>query len=236
MKTLSSLLFASLALVAAPVVAQTQDAILLQKPRVLELPMGRADFGFVLLAMVRAEVRIADQSILADALALPIVRKPNQDSADVMVPRDLDLWSQVILCEDGLLTVSPIRLERAPKPAVEPTIEPTEERLHVLVADALPIQLTPGIVSGRYVAMKATFEAPSNGYGLKLFDVQVRDGVADVWLWRLLPADGGHARIQQDLSVKAEFAPVRAVRVFLAEGTGAPSADAEFRLLARFPQ
>lgn len=147
----------------------------------------------------------------------------------MLVPRGLALWSQVVTCEDGQLAVSPIRLA----PAVRPEEEPQE----LPQAEVLPTTLIPALVAGRYVAMKVAFTAPTDGYGLKLLDVRVQDGVADVWLWRKLPQDGqGRSRIAVEHTVKAGFEPVRAVRVFLADAAAAPSADARSRLLARFPQ
>ncbi len=234
MKTLPNLLFASLALLAAPVAAKAQDALPPRMPRVLELPLGRADCGFALLAVTRGEVRIADFAILAEAIVVPIARQPNRAAADLQVPRNMALWSQVITGADGGLAGTPIRRHPALDATADQREQPREE--------VLPLALTPSLVSGRYVAMKAAFTAPTDGYALKVLDVRAQDGIADVWLWRKLPnADEGHSRSQQELSVKAEFAPVRIVRVWLGEGAGAGAhgADADprqFRQVGHFPQ
>jgi hypothetical protein len=230
MKTISMRSFLPFAMFAAGAAAQAADLAGQRRVRV-RAPV--ADVAVVLLAVDDTVVPLMDQWLLADAIVLPLA-PANGDVADFFAPTiDADLWYQVVVCKNGLAAADVYRL-----PAVlDADRAPIDDVFDGAIDSLPPITLTPNQHCGRIDGLKVGFEAPSDGYGLRLIAVdEAEPGTLDVHLWRKLPGPGeGHLDLVETHRLSLQFAPVRRLRVFVADSIGRPR-HGEERLVATFPR
>lgn len=240
MKTIPSLLLCSLAWSAAPVAAQQLHA-LNASPHVLRLFLGGARCGIVLVSLEDRAFGIAGDLVLANVLALPIASKAESGYADVVVPASCDVYWQVVTMAEARPQVSKIFLHRAS--LGDTRVADDLGSAATDVGDTppivkLPLDLSASTTMGRIDGIKASFCAPSDGYGLQLIAVKLSEAeVTDVFLWRKRPGPGeGHCDLTEFHSLVVGFPATRRVRVFLSEGKSLrPNPMAAQELIARFP-
>lgn len=241
MKTIPSLLLCSLAWSAAPAAAQQSDALNAPAP-VLRMSLGGARCGIVLVSLDDRAIGIDADLVLANALAVPIASLPGSGCADVVVPAGRDLYWQIVTMVDGRMQVSRIRLHPALRGDTRLADDLGSAATDVddsLPVDKLPLDLGVNTTMGRIDAIKASFRAPNDGYGLLVFAVKLSEAeVTDVFLWRKRPGPGeGHDDVIMFHSAVVGFPATRSVRVFLSEGTSIhPDPTAPCELIARFPR
>lgn len=241
---------AAFVLFAGAVPAQAVDAV---GPRQLRVRVADADLAFALIAVDALRMPLFDNHVLADAIALPIRKRDGAAAADLFVP-DLaaDVYVQ-ILTWNGRLRASAVRRLPARGARDEAlvadwadlaAIDATADVADLLVDDIaferasahLPMTCHANVTLGRFDSVKIAFTAPSDGYGLKLLAAfEAAPSEVHVHVWRKVPGpDEGLCDVVENHSLRVDFPPARAVKVFVADAIKPPRGG--LRLLAAFPQ
>jgi hypothetical protein len=224
--------FPILFLTAIPMLA---DAALAQndlafQPRSVRIAID-ADFAIALVAFDAARMPVLGLSVLADAVVLPI-RRGAGDAADVALP-DLaaDLYVQVVGWNDTLVA-SDVHFVAADVDDADRICICSDDD-----GEQPPLTLGAKRDDAGFVALGVDFEAPTDGYALKLLGTRRADAATlDVHLWRKLPGCfEGLRDVVEHHELRMKFEPVRRVRVFLTDSVLEPAAGSG-RLVATFPQ